>query len=433
MSRPAQRSLIVSALAALVFIAVIALIVAPSLPSRHSFRSPSYRAALENANRETGRMGDPGAISSSAEDIFTTRGQESDRDPDNNPAIEQAVNRAYPLTQIPIAYTQAAAATFTKLKAQSNHGNQNALNWYLLGPTYAIQPGILSFNGTQYIASGRVTAMAIAPTCAPNQCRLWVGAAGGGVWRTDNALAGSPTWVFLANGITSNAIGVLYVDPNDSAGNTIYAGTGEPNASADSEAGTGVFKSTDGGNTWTVLPGTVSSTLTFFGRAIGSIVVKPGSPNTIYVGVDRAIRGATSVNGGATSTPPPPVAALGLYVSSDGGNTFNFLWNGNGTVRGVNQVALDPTNSSTIYAAAFQQGIWRSTNAGTTWMQIFAPGSPGAPSFTDRSEFAVAALANGKRGCMSGTARSAQAGLALPSAKYFAATMSPLRPQHSNP
>ena len=154
-------------------------------------------------------MEDPGAINRSAEDIFTTRGQESDRDPDNNPAVEQAVNRAYPLTEIPIAYTQAAADTFTKLKAQSNHGKQNPLNWYLLGPTYAIQPGILSFNGTQYIASGRVTAMAIAPTCAPNQCRLWVGAAGGGIWRTDNALAGSPTWVFLASGITSNAVGVL--------------------------------------------------------------------------------------------------------------------------------------------------------------------------------------------------------------------------------
>lgn len=394
MSRPVTRFLVVSALAALILCAVTALVVAPGISSRPAFRADSYRAALENANREDRRVSDRDAISSSSEDIFTTRGQEADRDPDNNPAVEQAINRAYPLTQIPIAYTQAAATTFNKLK--SNSGNHNALNWYLLGPTYAIQPGILSFNGTQYIASGRVTVMAIAPTCSPNQCRLWVGAAGGGVWRTDNALAGSPTWVFLANGITSNAIGVLYVDPNDSSGNTIYAGTGEPNASADSESGTGIFKSTDGGNTWSVLPGSVSSSLTFYGRAIGSIVTKPGSPNTIYVGVDRAIRGVTSVNGGATSNPPPPVAALGLYVSTDGGNTFNFLWNGNGTVRGVNQVALDPTNSSTLYAAAFQQGIWRSTDAGTTWTQIFAPQSPGAPSFTDRSEFAVTTLSNGK-------------------------------------
>ena len=73
MSRLPQRSLIASALAALVLIAVIALTAAPSLPSRQSFRSASYRAALENANRETGRMEDPGAINPSAEDIFTTR------------------------------------------------------------------------------------------------------------------------------------------------------------------------------------------------------------------------------------------------------------------------------------------------------------------------------------------------------------------------
>lgn len=394
MPKPVTRTLVTGALTALVLIAAVAL-----LTPTHALNllATHYQSSfLLSQQTSFSRTADARrTLNSSAEDIFGNRG-EADRDPDNNLAVEQATNRAYPLTTIPISYTQAAATTFAKLKARSNSGKQTSLQWYLLGPNYAVQPGVLSFNGTQYIASGRVTAMAIAPSCSSNQCRLWVAAAGGGVWRTDNALAGSPTWTVLDNGITSNAMGALFVDPNDSTGNTIYAGTGEPNASADSEAGTGVFKSTDGGNHWSVLPGTVSSSLTFYGRAVSSIVVPPGSPDTIYVGVTRAIRGMTAVNGGATSNPPTPVAALGLYKSSDGGSTFTKIWDGNGSIRGVNQVALDPTNSGTLYAAAFQQGVWRSTNNGKKWIQIFTPQSPGAPSSTDRSEFAITTLANGK-------------------------------------
>src|SRR5213076_2638919 len=98
---------------------------------------------------------------------------------------------------------------------------------------------------------GRITALAVDPSCNVTTCRVWAAAAGGGVWRTNNALSGSgPTWTFISGSFPTNAIGTLTYD---AAHATLYAGTGEPNASADSEAGFGIYKSTDGGNTWTHL------------------------------------------------------------------------------------------------------------------------------------------------------------------------------------
>ena len=154
------------------------------------------------------------------------------------------------------------------------------------------------------------------------------------------------------------------VDPGDPSGNTVYAGTGEPNASGDSEAGLGIWKSTNGGGTWTLVPGSDA----FKGRSISKLAFDSGG--NLLVGIARGVRGVSSVTGGGTSNPPPPVAALGLYRQS--GATFTQIWNGNASIRGVNSVAVDPTTPTTLYAAAFQQGVWRSTDNGATWTQIQA-------------------------------------------------------------
>src|SRR5439155_7137276 len=78
---------------------------------------------------------------------------------------------------------------------------------------------------------------------------------GGGIWRADNALSANPTWTFVSGSFATNAIGTLTYD---AANNVLYAGTGEPNSSGDSEAGLGIYKSTDGGNTWTQLAANTS-------------------------------------------------------------------------------------------------------------------------------------------------------------------------------
>src|SRR5215216_7156 len=117
---------------------------------------------------------------------------------------------------------------------------------------------------------------------------LWVAAAGGGIWRTENALSSSPNWKFVSDSFDTNAIGTLTY-----ANGVLYAGTGEPNASGDSEAGKGIYKSTDGGNTWTHLASQVTALATagngtytgdaFADRSISAIVVDPTNANVLYV------------------------------------------------------------------------------------------------------------------------------------------------------
>ena len=307
---------------------------------------------------------------------------------------------AYPADDIPLAATQAAQAAWAQVKARGVGKSKNTPGqWTLAGPATANFPGVLTFSGADYTTSGRITALAIAPGCSSSKCRLWVAAAGGGIWRTDNALSGNgANWTFLSGSFATNAIGTLTY-----TGGVLYVGTGEPNASGDSEAGLGIYKSTDGGSTWTHLASQVTALTTagngtytgdaFASRSISSIVVDPTNVSTIYVSSTRGVRGVSSVTGGATTSPPTPRPPFGLFKSTDGGATFSFVWDGNASIRGVNHVELDPSSSSIVYAAAFQKGVWRSTDGGTSFSQIF---TPIAPAFnTDRAEFAVTKLGNG--------------------------------------
>src|SRR5438094_4893634 len=343
-------------------------------------------------------------------------GPETDRGP--MAAAEEAyANRAYPASDVPFKLTVDAQKAWANVKSQA----PSAGVWTLLGPSGGNFPDILTFSGRDYITSGRITVLAIAPTCTSNNCMLWVGAAGGGVWRTNNALANPPNWTFVSGSFATNAIGTLTYD---AATGTLYAGTGEPNASGDSEAGFGIYKSADNGNTWTHLAANTSVPLmptscgdapaytgpAFDGRAISSIVV---SGSTMYVGSTRAVRGVSSVTGGTVSLAPglPP---FGLWKSTDGGANFtllnaegiclNSLLEGDagriqssfGSARGVNHIEFDPNyaTNTTFYAAAFPRidltgggGVWRSTDDGATFTQIKTALAPA--NINDRAEFAV--------------------------------------------
>src|SRR5437870_3169895 len=344
-------------------------------------------------------------------------GPETDRGP-ITAAEEAYANRAYPASDVPFKLTVDAQKAWANVVAQA----PSAGVWTLIGPSGGNFPDILTFSGRDYITSGRITVLAIAPTCTSNNCMLWVGAAGGGVWRTNKALANPPNWTFVSGSFATNSIGTLTYD---AATATLYAGTGEPNASGDSEAGFGIYKSTDNGNTWTHLVANtrVAAMPTgggcgaaprytgpaFNGRAISSIRV---SGSTMYVGSTRAVRGVSSVTGGVVSLAPglPPP---GLWKSTDGGANFtqlspegvclNPLLKGDagkfqstfGSARGVNHVEFDPNyaTNTTLYAAAFPRvtasggGVWRSTDDGATFTQIYTALDPA--NINDRSEFAV--------------------------------------------
>ncbi len=320
--------------------------------------------------------------------------------------------KAYPDQDIPLARLDAARAAGARLRGkQLPVGAGRPGTWVTVGPSEALYPATIFRNSfgyvpARYVAGGRTTAIAIAPDCAPGHCRLWVSAAGGGVWRTKNALSGQPNWEFLSGEFGIQSGSSIVLDPNDASGNTLYVGTGEANASADSAAGVGMYKSTDGGDTWM---GPLGASV-FGGRAIGSIAVTPGAANVVYAATTRAVLGISSVNGGAVSL-IPGAAAWGLYKSTDGGGTWTFLHNGAATatacdtvakaiavgspcsVRGVRRVAVDPSNPAIVYAGSYARGVWRSPDAGATWAQIKP--SLNAADASMRPELAVTTLANG--------------------------------------
>jgi hypothetical protein len=340
-------------------------------------------------------------------------------------AEEDYANRAYPGTDVPLAATMNAHAAFTQVTAhRQENDSKRPSQWTLIGPSSANFPNVLTFSGAAYTASGRTTGLVIGPNCGEDQCYLYLAAAGGGIWRTAQALStgASQHWDYISGSFGTNAIGTLIIDPTDSSGGTLYAGTGEPNASADSEAGVGIYKTTDRGNTWTKLPDMVTAITTpgngtytgdaFAGRSIAGIVVDRANPNVIYVASVRGVRGVSSVtNGGTTSNPPTPRPPFGLWKSTDGGATFSFIWNGNASIRGVINIALDPSNPNILYASAIDQGTWRSTDGGLTFTQIKASLSASDP---DRPSFAVAKLRNGKTRMYLG-----EGAAGVPAARFF--------------
>ncbi|GCE28928.1 hypothetical protein KDA_44120 [Dictyobacter alpinus] len=281
--------------------------------------------------------------------------------------------------------------------------SRSGRSWKQVGPLYGQEAAEATYTGRATTVSGRVTAIVVAKDCNENVCRVWLGAAGGGVWRTDNGLAEKPTWQSVNNGIRSNAIGSLTLDPNDHSGRTIYAGTGEENGSSDSEAGVGLYKSTDYGQHWHLVSGSVSAAKD---RSIGAVAVDPTNAKHIYIGTDVARHGSSASNGGRFSPPGAPV--IGLYESTNGGQSFKLVFskesdvvnpaspNGSDFFRGgVSKIEFSTTGlaagvKSQVYFSVFDYGLYRSANG--SFEQIFASAGGGAiaNSATSRTEFSLA-------------------------------------------
>ncbi|MGB3965368.1 MAG: glycosyl hydrolase, partial [Planctomycetota bacterium] len=215
------------------------------------------------------------------------------------------------------------------------------LTWRELGP---VQSG------------GRIVDIAVHPQ--KNRV-FWVAAASGGLWKTEN---GGLRFSAQFQDAPSISIGDLAVAPGN--GEVLYVGTGEANNQRSSYWGNGVHKSTDGGKTWRHV-GLDRS------EHIGRIAIHPADPDVVYV---AALGALYSPNDGR-----------GLYKTTDGGVRWQRVHHLGADV-GFVDVALDPRNPDTVFAASYErrrrawnlteggQGsrLWKSTDAGASWKQLEA-------------------------------------------------------------
>ena len=246
----------------------------------------------------------------------------------------------------------ASTWVFTWLAPRPMHGQQfdpslfSGLRWRMIGP----------FRG------GR----ALTAVGVPGQPSVfYFGAVGGGVWKTTNA---GRTWTPIFDAEPVASIGAIAVAPSDP--NVIYVGSGEADMRDDISYGNGMYKSTDAGKTWARI-GLEDS------RQIGRIVVDPHHPDHMFVAALGHAYGANPERG--------------VFRSTDGGQTWQkVLFKDENT--GAIDLALDPRDSRTVYAALWQtrrppwevyapsygsgSGLYKSTDGGDSWRQITGHGLP---------------------------------------------------------
>jgi hypothetical protein len=227
------------------------------------------------------------------------------------------------------------------------------------------QAGWNVYGGVMPLA-GRITSITTDPV---DQRVAFIGSANGGVWRTrDDGV----TWTPVFDAKPSLAIGALAIDPANSR--TIYAGTGEANGCCGSYFGLGLFKSSDGGDLWSKLGGTKFDNCVF-----SSVVIKPGSSSTIFVGVHGH---------GKYSTACP----AGVYRTTNGGaNGIDWVRVSTGD---PSDIVIPPNAPSVVYAAFLGFGIYRSTQSGDsgTWAKVQDSDFPAtSQSVNERVDLTVAA------------------------------------------
>lgn len=220
-------------------------------------------------------------------------------------------------------------------------GGGGSGTWISLGPAPAT-------NGqVEGIADRPVTGAVNAVVAHPSNANiLYVAAVNGGIWRTSNATAASPNWTRLTDGQSTNSIRALSADPTVADLQTLVAGTGR-SSSLNSFGGAqvGMLRSTNGGDSWTVLDGGG----TLVNRNITAV----------------AARGATLL---AASTE-------GLFRSTNTGAAFTAISGGAGSglpSGAVPDMVGDPSNNAIFYAAALgaTRGIYRSSDSGETWTKV---------------------------------------------------------------
>ncbi len=202
--------------------------------------------------------------------------------------------------------------------------------------------------------SGRITAIDVV---TKNPKIIYVGAASGGVWKSEN---GGSAWKPVFDDQPTQNIGALAIQQSDP--NVVWVGTGEGNPRNSMSLGMGIFKSTDGGLTWKHMG--LEST-----KTIHRILIDPNDPNVVYVG--------------AMGDPFTANADRGLFKTVDGGQHWEKMLFTN-EKSGVADMVMDPTNPNRIFVAMYEHertpyyftsggkgsGLYLTTDSGKSWKKL---------------------------------------------------------------
>ena len=240
----------------------------------------------------------------------------------------------------------------------------------------AVDSAVVSGLGIRNIGSaamsGRVSALD-ARQEKDGKVTIFVGAASGGVWKSDD---GGSTFKPVFDKQPVQSIGAVTLDPTDPK--VVWVGTGEPWTRNSVSIGNGVYKSVDGGETWQHM-GLPNS------ERITRILVHPKNGNIVYVCAPGAL----------WSDSPD----RGLYKTTDGGKTWSQIVKGTNMSTGCSSIAMDPTNPDVLIAGLwdFRRKGWtfrsggdgpdapsgsamlRSTDGGQTWSKMTADSHKGLP------------------------------------------------------
>ena len=207
---------------------------------------------------------------------------------------------------------------------------------------------------------GRIDDIAVSET---DPSIIYIGYAVGGVFKSEN---NGTTFQPVFDTYGTASIGDIAIHPRDP--NIVYVGTGEPNNRQTTSFGDGIYKTTDGGKTFTNIG--LKET-----QSIARILIDPKAPETLYVASPGHLFG--------------PNPERGIFKSTDGGKTWNkikFIDDDTG----FTDIAMDPANSNILYAASYQRrrsgccfngggpgsALWKTTDAGKTWTKLTGAGLP---------------------------------------------------------
>jgi len=207
---------------------------------------------------------------------------------------------------------------------------------------------------------GRIDDIAVSES---NPNIIYLGYAVGGVWKSEN---NGTTFTPVFDSYEVASIGDIAIHPTNP--DIVYVGTGESNNRQSSSFGGGMYKTTDGGKTWTLIG--LRET-----QSISRVVLDPRNPETVYVAATGHLFG--------------PNEERGIYKSTNGGRTWTKVKYVDENT-GFTDLAIDPSNPSVLYAASYQRrrttccfngggpgsAIWKTTNGGSTWTKLTGSGLP---------------------------------------------------------